>query len=235
MKYKLLYFWGICCFFLSACEKDDIDTYHADNYIQFAKYLKDSSIVTFAYYPGKTDIEVPVIVEMSSFASVEDEKEYIILVDTALSTAVEGVHFDLPRKMFFNKNAIVDTMYVTFHLQNDMEQKAYRLVLRVAGNENFRVGQWERSINVFWIHNQLSRPAWWDSSVEKNYLGKYSVEKYQLLIREAEVSDFSSLSDSEKRAAALVLKYYLEREKHEGRPVWDTANNEEMRVTIKGN
>ena len=130
MKYKLLYFWGICCFFLYACEKDDMDTYHADNYIQFAKYLKDSSIVTFAYYPGKTDIEVPVIVEMSSFASVEDEKEYMIIVDTALSTAVEGVHFDLPRKMFFNKNAIVDTMYVTFHLQNDMEQKAYRLVLQ---------------------------------------------------------------------------------------------------------
>lgn len=225
MKRIFLYVLSYC-FLLAACEKDDIKTYVGGDYIQFAESYVDSTTVSFAYYPGEKVLQVPVVMNMSSFASTL-ERDYKIVADSKLSTAKEGVHFDLPERTFFKKGTIADTAYITLYLTDDMQTNSYRLVLRVVENDNFKVGQAEKIVKIFWMHNQLSKPAWWDG-VEKAYLGKYSRKKYELLIQEAKVSDLSSASDSEKRATALALYYYLQRN-----PTWDTENEMQMSVPVK--
>ena len=129
MKRIFLYVLSYC-FLLAACEKDDIKTYVGGDYIQFAESYVDSTTVSFAYYPGEKVLQVPVVMNMSSFASTL-ERDYKIVADSKLSTAKEGVHFDLPERTFFKKGTIADTAYITLYLTDDMQTNSYRLVLRL--------------------------------------------------------------------------------------------------------
>lgn len=225
MKKEIIYVILVVFSFFS-CEKEKIEVYHGADYVQFDKAWSDSSTISFVFYSGRSEVKIPVVSRLSSFAS-GTEREYRLVVNKEFSTAEENVHFSLPEKTVFKPGAIIDTAYVTFYLKPEMETAAFRLVVELEANENFELGQLEHQMNIFWVHNMISRPDWWTTSVENNYLGKYSDAKYRLLLQ-VWPKDLEGSNDSEKRAAALQLKYHLEEN-----PVWDKDNNEQMRVSVK--
>lgn len=74
-----------------------------------------------------------------------------------------------------------------------------------------------------------SKPLWWNKTVERNYLGTYSLEKYKALVQYGgeEAADFGNLNTAQKRLCALRLKQaivdYDLREK-DGKPMTVPVN-----------
>ena len=223
--------WLGCIF---GCNEEDIPLYGDQNYIQFVKDLSiDSTTIAFFYAPQATSIDSFVIVKMTGRAYSQD-MEYSIVVDSNLTTMQEGIHYKLPSKTYFKATQLRDTFPVTFYKRQELQEHALRLVLRVRSNENFQQGQMEYNYKVFIAHDIISRPSWWTDEISTNYLGDYSDDKYRYFIQVNEGIDFIEISQSEIRAYALKLKYWLEEQKiATGKPITDEHGNE-ITVTVNG-
>ncbi|SEM25915.1 protein of unknown function [bacterium A37T11] len=233
MKKWIISFLLYGCYMATSCKEDKLETYHAANYVQFADPSSDSVTVAFVFSPGKDTISVPMVAFMSGLAG-NQATPYAISVSSTGTTAEEGRQYTLPAVTSFEPGQVTDTSNVCFFRTADMQQKAFRLVVQVAANDHFLPGDLAYQTKTFIVHDMIAQPAWWNADIIKNYLGAYSDQKYRLLIEQTGVSDLAGSSVSEKRAAAIQLKYWLAREKAAGRTVWDNANNQEMTVPVKG-
>ena len=236
MKKIIISLLSITFLWCLSCQEDTIDTYDPTgvNYVQFARAGQDSMTVSFALSPSSVlTLDSLVLVRMSSLP-YSDGRSYKIVVDPEFTTAQEGVHFRLPATTSFKAGEVTDSLAITFLRHPDMKNNRFRLVLRIEKNEHFGVGQIDFLYKVIWVHDQLSQPAWWTTSIANSYLGAYSDKKFQFLIDVTEVSDLTDATPSVLRVTALQLKYYLEAAAAAGNPVYDEANNEYMSVPVSG-
>ncbi|MDR0765552.1 MAG: DUF4843 domain-containing protein [Odoribacteraceae bacterium] len=221
-------------FLLAACQEAEIPLYNGGNNVQFVKNLaRDSTTVAFLLAPGQVEIDSVFIVKTTGLGYPE-ETPYKISVDRQFTTAIEGTHFQLPGKTTFKPNAMRDTTSVKFYRTPDMKTNSFRLVLRLEGNEFFRVGQGEYLYKVFVVHDKIARPAWWTESVSSTYLGTYSDLKYQKFIDVTGIADLTGASASEIRVRSLQLKYWLEEYKIANGEPFRENNGDEMKVPISG-
>jgi hypothetical protein len=218
---------------LAACREESVPVYSGDSYVQFVKNLvTDSSTIAFLFAPGVTEIDSPLVVKRIS-AVFSAAEPYKIIVDRALTTAVEGTHFVLPAATAFAPGALFDTAWVKFLRAPDLKTASYRLVLRVEENENFKTGQWQYCYKTFWMNDKLTRPDWWTANVETSYLGAYSDYKFECFIEATGISDLSGADGSEIRSNALKFKYWLDEKRANGQTVLE-RNGDEMQVTVRG-
>jgi hypothetical protein len=218
---------------LFSCGKSDLPVYNADNYIQFIGTPQDSVVVAFVFHPGASELKVPFGAIMSG-RPYSTESAYKIGVDSRKTTAVEGVHYQMPDKTSFKPGEVDDTAYVTFFRTPEMETQAFTLVLKVEESESFLPGDATMQSKTFVVHDMLAQPDWWNDDIIKNYLGAFSVKKFRLMVEHTGVADLTDATVSEKRACAIQLKYYLQREKEAGRAVWDDELSQEMTVPVRG-
>jgi hypothetical protein len=174
------------------------------------------------------------------------EKEYKISIDRQFTTAVEGTHFRMPDKTVFKAGAMRDTLAIKFIRTEEMKDSAFRLVLRVEENENFKLGQIEYQYKVFIVHDKIAQPAWWTTTqpsptlaylnVATNYLGTYSDLKYRYFIEVTGKVDFpGALADniSEIMNYARLFKYWLAEQKLNNNTILE-ENGNEMTVPVGG-
>lgn len=231
MRYLFVIITLIC---LYSCEEAKFATYEADNYVQFTNALKDSTIISFTYYPGKDELLLPLPVEMSGHL-VTQNLEYKVVVDKELSTAVEGTHFELPTSMNIKASAVSDTCWLKLKKTPEMKTEEFRIVLRMVDSESLLRGPLSNSIAIVRVNDKLTKPDWWNNNVKAYYLGVYSDKKYQLFIEVTGKADLTGIPDSELRTYALQFKYWLAEQKAQGNTIReDDEKQTEMTVAVMG-
>lgn len=225
-------FIGFVLLLLAGCDKSDLETYKSGNYIQFSKSVEDSTRVSFLFYPGVDEIDIPISIEISAFAPKTDQN-FTLTIDTERTTAVEGTHFIMPDKKVFRADHIMDTCWLKLKRTPDMETNEYRIVLRLEGNDAFEIGQLEHQFAIFRVNDKISKPDWWDNNITWYYLGTYTDKKFSKFIEATGVADMSGMSNGEKRVQCLKFKYWLEEKKQAGETVREDDMTE-MTVPILG-
>jgi hypothetical protein len=122
----------------------------------------------------------------------------------------------------------------------DLKTDVVSLGVRIENSKDFFAGQVDFRESIWFINDSFAQPAWWTTyatdrynSVEYIFLGEYSDKKYELLIQVTGVSDWTDLSDDERRMLALQFKRWLAAEDAAGRTVYeDTEGAEPVRMEV---
>lgn len=217
-----------------ACSKEGFKTYDGENFLSFAKnFDKDSTMVSFFFHPGETELIVPLKVDLSGLP-LNEEKEYQVVIVPEETTA-NAANYKLEGPFKFRANRDADSLYVKVIKSDDLDTKKLNLVIEIQGNENFIPGISSHGKAKIVLTSIASKPDWWDSKIEKAYLGKYSDKKFQLFIQVTGITDLTGRTSSEITAWALALKYYLQKHIDAGNPpIYDEDNNEVMKVPVIG-
>jgi hypothetical protein len=216
---------------LASCKKDQIITYHAGNYIQFSKGIDDSSSFSFLALPDSGEAKYPVSVELVGMPENRD-RTYKISVRTDVSTATPD-NYTLPATFTFGAGKVIDTAWITLRKTPEQAQNPVKLVLQLDSTADFAVGQTDYSIAIIYISNKISKPDWWNSTVEDQYLGTYSDKKYTLLIQVTGVATVDPTNIPLLTTLTLELKNFLLLQKDTGHTVYEDDGTE-MTVAFIG-
>lgn len=231
MKTYILYLITILALFQFSCTEKEIEVYNSIDYIYFTNNNQDSTIYSFSFHPGKTEDLVPVEVAIIGNLTDKDREFTMSVVDEETTASVNNYEF--PEKFIFRANKAVDTAYIKVINSEELKTKASRIVFEITENNIFLTGPQTNIKAKIVICDMLSRPTWWDSSIEENFLGSYSTTKYRLFIIVAGVSDLTEMDESLVKAYSLKLKYYLMQEKEKGNIIID-EDGSPMEVTVIG-
>ena len=207
----------LCSIF--ACNEEDFKTYHGGNFISFlSDYKTDSVITSFFYYYNASEINLPIVVQLSATPLKEDKKFKISVLEE--ETNAPASNYKIEPEYVFHKNKILDTIRIQLIKTEDniLQTKAFRLVLQIEENESFKPGQSQLCRKKIIFSDLIAQPEWWDDIVTEAYLGIYSDLKYQEFLKatDGEAAYFGEMNSLERRKLALKFKYYLIEN-----PVWD--------------
>ncbi|MBD0830545.1 DUF4843 domain-containing protein [Aestuariibaculum sediminum] len=200
MKKIILYITMSClCCFMMACDEDTLDTYSAKDsiyytwpvdgaWIEGARVYPDSLGTTFAFKPAEiTETIFPLGVSVQGNV-VDYDREINVKVKES-STAVQGVHFDLPEKIIFGANKAVDSIPITLYRTADMKDNSFTLVLELVEGADFAVEMRDEIIDVLTeekrdftvfqltVNDIIRTPKYWYFY----YLGDFSAKKMLLI------------------------------------------------------
>ncbi len=228
---KIYLLFIVCIWMLASCERDHIGVYHDNDYIQFTKYLIDSTTCSFLAYPTATGLRFPVAVEVIGMPSQQDREYKVEVLDSYTTAPAEN--YSLPTTFTMKAGAVVDTCWVVFKKTNEISVEAKRLTLQLTETTHFKLGQADCRANIIYVSNVIAKPDWWTSSVTSSYLGEYSDKKYRLFIQETGKAEVNSSDANEMRYYAIIFKNYLLKEKDADRMVTEDDGTE-MTVTLIG-
>ena len=243
MKKSLLFAMALGVAFASCSEKE-VPLYDTDNanFIEFVAPTEDTASFSFMFHPevaagGAYDLAIPVKI-LGQAKNVD--REYKVIVVDSLTSATEGKHFSMPEKFVFRAGLFVDTLFVKLYRTADLKTDVVSLGVRIENSKDFFAGQVDFRESIWFINDSFAQPAWWTTyatdrynSVEYIFLGEYSDKKYELLIQVTGVSDWTDLSDDERRMLALQFKRWLAAEDAAGRTVYeDTEGAEPVRMEV---
>jgi len=232
---------------LKACEPDGLllfekapDVYFTTlaNTTGFNPRANDSINVRFFFL---TASETVVHIPISVTGRLSDQDRLVnVTVDESVSTALPGVHYELPASVVMRAGRVVDTLSV--RIFRDVSLGILReevvLVLELQPNAYFGTDfrtmlnihtQQERSLIRYhiYISDILVRPRAW----LEGYLGIFSERKLLLISELSGLSpafmdfqyaiDGSYVTPWDVRAAAAITRAYLERRAADGDPVYE--------------
>lgn len=212
-----------------SCSEEKIITYNADNYLQFSQSIKDSSICSFLAYPDFSEIKHPLSVELVGIPENRDRLYKIKVVSELTNAPKQNYHVD--SEFTFKAGLVKDTCWITLKKTPEISLKPVRLVVAIVDSDDLKAGQTEYIMNSISITNTISQPSWWTEKITAYYLGYYSDKKYRLFVKLTGKLDMDVNSDDELRYNTLLLKYYLMKEKENGRTVYED-NGKEMTVAL---
>lgn len=218
----------------ASCNTEGFKTYDGGNFLSFSKnFEKDSTMVSFFFHPGETELTVPLKIDLSGLP-LSEEKEYKVMVVPGETTA-NAANYKLEGPFKFRANRDADSLYLKVIKSDDLDTKKLNLVIEILENESFTPGVSSHGKAKIVLTSIASKPDWWNSTIERAYLGKYSDKKFQLFILVSGVTDLTGRTPSEITAWALALKYYLQKHIDAGNPpIYDEDNNEVMKVPVIG-
>lgn len=228
---QILLILGILYLF-SACEREHIMTYNSDAYVQFTKSVTDSSEFSFTFYPNKDTVEYGVRVKLVGLP-VDREREYKVVVVDDYTTAAPG-NYVLPERCVFEKNEVQSVIALKFIKTKNLQTTPVRLALRLEANENFKVGETAYSACIIWMNDKISRPAWWNSTIQNSYLGDYSDKKYRLFIEVTGQGVLDSTDPVACRYHSLIFRNYLKDQEEMGNIVYEDDGYTKMTVSVIG-
>lgn len=222
---------AVLLLFALGCTEQKIGTYTGERYVSFKADMKTDSIVTsFFFYPFDETIRIPVPVVLGGMPLGED-LPFKVVVDSELTTALtKNYEVESP---VFRKGLVEDTVWVKLFKTSELNVKAYDLVLKIEGNENFITGPQNMLKNKIVFSAIAARPEWWDSSVQKSYLGVYSDKKFGEFIKatNGEGADFGDAVPDQKRRLAIMFLNYLRKAKDSGNTIYE-EDGTEMTITV---
>lgn len=218
---------------LFACDERGFETYGGGNYLSFEKNMeKDSTVISFRYYPGQDELKIPLKIVLSG-SPLAVSATYSLEVLSG-ETTLDPSNYKVEESYLFREGRIEDTAWIHLINSDRLQEQPFRLVIAIRGNESLQAGVSELQKAKLIVSDIAARPEWWDATVTKSYLGKYSDVKYQLFIKVTQVVDLTNMPPSKLTALALQLKYYLQKQTDAGFPVYDEENQEYMKVPVIG-
>ncbi|MEO9020959.1 MAG: DUF4843 domain-containing protein [Ginsengibacter sp.] len=226
MKINALLFVILMGLASESCRKDAIEVYHNSDYLYFDLPSNDSTTLSFFFHPGKSTVEIPLIVRLIGKPAPID-RYFNVEVDSK-GTTLPSQYYTLPAKPIFRAGHATDTIFVSFKNYPELKTIYKTLRINLESNEKFALGPTKHSSAFISVTDQASKPAWWDPNNyvelygEENYeLGRFTVKKYSLFIEVTGIVDMTDLSFDEQRAAELQFKYYLIEQKDNGHEVME--------------
>lgn len=217
--------------FVIACETVELETYGDQKFVQFVDSYKDSTTLTFMFYPGQSNIDYPLQVKLLGRMEDKDINYRLRVVDK--ETTAPAAFYSIPENQVLRKGKVTDTALVQFFKQPELDTKAYRIVLEVVTTEDASAGETIYCRKVFWVSNTIAQPEWWDATIVKSFLGAYSDLKFQEFIKVTGIADLTDKSWDERRALCLKFKYYLQQQADDGNQLKE-ADGANMTVPILG-
>lgn len=227
-QYILLSLFALLFF---SCAEDKIEAYSGKQYLYFSELMeaeenKEAVEVSFNNYPLDDELSVELSLGLvgDPFAVPTPYKVSVV----ADKTTALAENYELSANPMFKPNVAEDVFLLklikTQHLKEDVT-----LMLKIEPNE-YIAGSVKQYETIKIVFNAVeSKPLWWNKTVERNYLGTYSLEKYKALVQYGgeEAADFGNLNTAQKRLCALRLKQaivdYDLREK-DGKPMTVPVN-----------
>jgi hypothetical protein len=202
---------------LFSCKKEEMDVFKADHYIQFTASLADTTNFSFFFYPGQSEVTLALPLRLIG-TMPEGNLQYELKVDPKVTTA-ETKHYSLPASFEFRKGLAIDTAYLTIKKTPELTTNTYMLAIDVNSTSDVKPGQTTYARRIFRINDMVTKPGWWDSNMDRFYLGEYTERKFRKFMEFTGVGDLSQKSDSEKTELIKRFKYYLIQMKDAGTPV----------------
>ena len=195
---------------LWACNMDEVEVYSSQRYLFFADSSMglDTAAFSFYHYPGEETHDVSFYVGLTGIPASEDLAYAVEVVDSL--TTADPQDYEIPENLIFPAGQVVGVMNVRCkNVRPELENQKVCVTFRIKGNENFQPGlEGKQTVRVT-FDNIKSKPLWWTGDLEEFVLGEYSEKKFQLLVTQTGVNDWSELSLSEAREKTIEFKYYL--------------------------
>jgi hypothetical protein len=211
---KSIYIFFISLILIAGCTTDEIDKYNNANYIYFEHLSKNVLEYSFSFHPGKDQDTIPVVVKL--IGDISDNNRSIALSVDPSNTTAQSSDYSLPENIVLTAGKVIDTISLILYKTERLKENKFSIRLEIKDNEELKCGPLANSYIDILFSDMLSKPVWWDSSIESNFLGTYSDTKYRLFIEATGISDMAGLSESEKRAYALIFRDFLERGREQG-------------------
>lgn len=199
------------------CKKSDIMTYDSMNYLQYTDNSKDTVYVSFFSRPKENTVHIPAAVKIVGQLPQTD-RNYTVEIDTKETTALPA-YFKMPSSFVFGKGKVTDTAYIDFIRHNDLLNKSFVLVIKITKLDAGGLGQTNFTKKIFKIDNIAAKPAWWNFTMESNYLGVYTEKKFRVFMDVTGVGMLDKYTPNEQREFMLAFKRYLIEKRDLGDPV----------------
>lgn len=223
MKYLLFIMSVLLLSILHSCKIDEIETYSGDNYIFFEHAGEEVLEYSFSFHPGKEKDTIPVILRLVGGVATYDRRVNLY-VDNDSTTATQS-DYKLPSDIILRAGHYADTIDLVLYKSDKLLEEKFNINLRIDDSEDLLSGpQTNVYLNVL-FSDMLSRPGWWDAGIVNNFLGEYSDAKYRFFIEATGVVDLTDMTESEKRAYALIFRDFLRKGRDEGREFVDGDGN----------
>ncbi|SMO31868.1 DUF4843 domain-containing protein [Solitalea koreensis] len=194
-------------FFLSACNKDIAD-YENDPRMFFqipgsgSVALRDSLIYSFPAHPNAIETDTLWFNACIMGNAAPYDREIGIKVNTALSTAVEGVNFKIQSKVL-PANAFKARIPIVIY-KSGLQNKSVRLQLEVQESKDFKIGYTRYNKAVFIWGDKFLKPDAWDlpNSNYKAAFGVFSETKYAFILKSCNLTELPDPSN------LVAIAYY---------------------------
>ena len=113
------------------------------------------------------------------------------LVDSVVTEkpnkAIPGVHYvpmddpEMENLLVVKADSVTLEVPVILLRDTSLQREEYRLCLQLVATEDFLLGESEHLSGVIVITDKLSKPSFWDSSVDQYYFGTYSTRKHEFM------------------------------------------------------
>ena len=187
---------------IARVQMDEEDEIRTSFYYTDASINRDTVYLTVNTIGDPEDRVRHIAMEQISEYDVEykyDEKGN--LIDSVLTEkpnkAVPGVHYvpmDDPEMLpllVIQPNAVTAEIPVILLRDTTLQKDEYRLCLRLKVTEDFLLGENTELSGTIIFSDRLSKPGFWNSSVERYYFGTYNTRKHEFMIEvmQTEIDD----------------------------------------------
>lgn len=204
---------------LMSCKKDAVDEFGEKSYIYLANKLNDTSSVkpfeySFAFHPGANKDTIPLLIKL--IGRVSDQDRLVDLsVDASNTTALPG-DYELPGSMVLRSGHAWDTIALVLHNSARLKTGKFKLRLVLHETEFLQPGPPGNQYIDITFSDMIARPSWWNQDMENLFLAAYSDTKYRLFIEATGVADLTGVTETERRAYAIIFRDFLARGRENG-------------------
>jgi len=242
-RYNILFLF-VLSFFIQSCNTEKVDTFVDRHFVRFAYQDMDASEYwktnfSFAFLSkDATEYKYKIPVEMIGRTLTEDIY-YSIEVDEEKTTLPEDSYSINSKNLFRSCANGQDTLVFTLYRKDALKLAEKTLFIRLLPTDKCGVYQpklgeysWDPMLDCssleLSVSDIMSKPLWWNTTIDLAYLGEYSKMKYDTFVQVTGIIDFGSLDSTYKRHYALMFKQWLSKN-----PTRED-NGELMKVTITG-
>lgn len=101
--------------------------------------------------------------------------------------AVPGIHYvpmddpEMENLLFVNPDSVTFEVPIILLRDTSLQREEYRLCLQLVATEDFLLGEHQHLTATIVMTDKLSRPGFWDTSVEQYHFGTYSTRKHEFM------------------------------------------------------
>lgn len=236
---KLYYFITIL-FSLSliGCSNEEPDFFADTHFIKF-KYnnaKEDYYKLSYNFSNGAettTEYEFTFPVEFMG-RDLNQNLYFGVEIDPGKTTLPSDCYSLIGTQLFRLGSGNVDSVRIKLFRKPVLKKVEKVIRLRLVNTTDFQLYMPDSSYIELTVVDIFSRPEWWNETVAKAYLGKYSRKKYDEFIKETGAYNFGTMEPSEKRYYAIMFKRALEREPRKDDVDEDGIPDEDMSITVSG-
>lgn len=235
-------------FFFTGCKKSLLMQYQGGNNIYFSYTYGTKSIATYGeriiipFGKNLASTGYDVVFDVKALGNLENRKRpFQLMVDKTNSTAIEGVHFELPPidSFYIGPNKAAQKLTVKILRPVVLRDTSAFLEIKLLANNEFQTGLSipsyanEQSLATtirISIDDRLPKPIIWDSSM--NVLGLWSREKLEkmVLVLPASIDLFYTdnfpYTPGELTTLSKNMQKYLNTQKNLGKTVYEKNGSE---------